>query len=132
MKLKNSKVLKVILFSLGLILTILGLWRFISPIGYYAGSGIILPDEVNILNTVRASGGAEIGFGVLVLMGCFLQKFSFTSTVVAAILYLSFGIGRVLSIGIDGCPGNMIIIFTVFEFILGSLGIWALYHYRDQ
>jgi len=55
---KNSRVLKLILVVLGLLLTFMGLWRVTNPVGFYAMSGIVLGSGVSMLNEVRGAGGA--------------------------------------------------------------------------
>ena len=59
---KNSKVLKGILIVLGLLLTIIGLWRLFDPIAFFENSGLVLSNEAGQLSEARATGGAvEIG-----------------------------------------------------------------------
>ena len=88
---KNSKVLKSILILLGLNLTILGSWRVIDPITFFEFSGLIMSSDVGLLNEARGAGGAVVGFGLLILLGAFNQKLSYTSTIAAIVLYLGFG-----------------------------------------
>jgi len=65
---KNSKVLKVILFLLGLVLIVLGAWRLTDPITFFANSGIVLSNDVGLLNEARVSGGVVVGFGLLIML----------------------------------------------------------------
>ena len=59
---KNSTVLKVILILLGLVLTILGSWRLIDPVAFFENSGLLLSNDVGLLNEARATGGVVVGF----------------------------------------------------------------------
>jgi len=58
---KNSKVLKTILFISGLVLILGGGTTLLSPVKFYAMNGTVLGDDINILNFVRAAGGMPVG-----------------------------------------------------------------------
>lgn len=53
----ESRGLKAILIVLALTLVILGGWRLVNPIGFYAFTGLELPDEAGMLSEVRGAGG---------------------------------------------------------------------------
>jgi hypothetical protein len=129
---KNSKVLKGILILLGLNLTVLGSWRVIDPIAFFEFSGMILSNDVGLLSEARGAGGAVVGFGILILLGVFNQKLSYTSTIVAIVLYLGFGVARVIGFVLDGNPGEMIVQGIIGEFVFGFLGVFALFKYREK
>lgn len=129
---KNSKVLKGILILLGLNLTVLGSWRLIDPIAFFEFSGMILSNDVGLLSEARGAGGAVVGFGILILLGVFNQKLSYTSTIVAIVLYLGFGVARVIGFVLDGNPGEMIVQGIIGEFVFGFLGVFALFKYREK
>jgi len=128
---KNSRVLKTILFLVGLSLIVMGIWRVTNPVGFYAFSGIILGGDISNLNEARAAGGAIVGFGLLILSGAFNRKLSYTSTIIAMALFYSYGIARVFSLVVDGYPGDMLIQGIVGEFVLGSLAAFAFFKYRE-
>jgi len=127
---KNSKVLKGILILLGLPLIILGTWRFIDPISFYQYSGLTLNNDAGLLNEARGTGGAIIGFGLLILFGAFNKKLTYSSTLAAVILFLGFGIARVISVAIDGNPGPELFKGIIGEFVFGFLALFALIKYR--
>jgi len=129
---KDSKVLKWILIVIGINLTIMGLWRFVDPIGFFEFSGLILSEDAGLLNEARGTGGAIIGFGLLILLGAFKKKLAFTSTIVAIILFFGFGIARVISVFIDGNPGEALYKGIIGEFVMGSIALFALIKYRDK
>lgn len=127
---KNSITLKIILGVLGLLLTVLGSWRLMDPITFFENSGLILSPDAGIMSEARGTGGVVTGFGILVFLGAFNQKLSLTSTIVASILFLMFGFSRLIGMGIDGFPGNEIVRGIIFEFVLGSVALIALFKYR--
>ena len=85
---KNSKALKGILILLGLLLTMLGCWRLFDPIEFFENSGLILSNNVGLLNEARATGGVVVGFGLLLLMGAFNQKLAYTATIASIVVFL--------------------------------------------
>jgi hypothetical protein len=129
---KNSKVLKVILIILGLLLIGLGSWRLFDPIGFFQNSGLILDNHVGLLNEARATGGVVVGFGLLILLGAFIKKLSYTSTIAAIVLFFGFGVARLIGFAMDGNPGDPLMQGIIIEFALGLIGVFALLKYREK
>ena len=129
---KHSKVLMVILVLLGLVLIILGSWRLINPVTFFENSGLVLSNDVGILSEARATGGVVVGFGVLILLGAFIHRLSYTSTIVSVVIFLSFGMARIIGFAVDGNPGEKLIQGIIFEFVFGLLGLFALIKYRKK
>ena len=127
---RNSKILKIILFVAGLNLIVLGLWRLLDPVSFCAFSGILLSNDVTLLNEMRAGGGGIVGFGLLIFLGTFIEKLRYTSTIVAFTLFLSYGLARVLSLGLDGPPAMELYKGIIGEFVMGSIILTAFIRYR--
>lgn len=127
---KNSKVVKTILFISGLILLGIGSATLFAPVTFLGSSGIDLGGQVNLLSEVRAAGGALLASGLLIMLGVFVPNLTFTSTVIATLVFLSYGIARILSIATDGLPAQEIVAATVVEMIIGAAGVYALLKYR--
>ena len=129
---KNSKALKGILILLGLLLTVLGSWRLMDPIAFFENSGLILRNDVGLLNEARATGGVVVGFGLLILAGAFNQKLAYTSTIASVVVFLGFGTGRLIGFVLDGNPGEALAEGILFEFVLGLVAVFALWKYREK
>jgi hypothetical protein len=129
---KNSKILKGILILLGLLLIVIGSWRLFDPIAFFENSGIVLSNEVGLLSEARATGGAVVGFGLIIILGAFNKRLSYTSTISAIVIFLGFGIARLIGFGLDGIPGEGIIQGIIIEFVLGLLAVFALFKYRER
>jgi hypothetical protein len=127
---KNSKVLKGILIFLGFFLIIIGSWRLIDPVTAFESLGLILSEDVGLLNEARGAAGAMVGLGFLILFGAFKKKITFTSTLVATVFFLGFGIARVIGIILDGNPGDALLKGIISEFAFGFLALFALIKYR--
>ena len=129
---KNSKVLKVILISLGASLSVFAFWRFFDPMGFFTFSGISVAADTSLLNEIRGTGGLMIGLSPVIFLGAFKKSLAFTSTIIALLVFFGFGIGRALSLVIDGNPGEMLSQATFGEFVNGFLSLFALIKYREK
>jgi hypothetical protein len=129
---KNSKGLKVILFCLGLVLLVLGTWRLTMPVEFYAHHNLDLGSDPSMISEARGAGGVVVGFGVVILLGALFASLRFTSTIAAVVVFLSYGFARLLSIALDGMPGEVTLQGIVFEFIFGLLGVFALLTFRTK
>lgn len=128
---KHSRVLKSILLLSGFIAAGIGGAILFIPETFHALNGIELAGQVNLLSEVRAPGGALLVCGLLIMSGAFFPGLAFTSAVLSALLYLSYGLARVLSMSFDGIPAEGLVQATVLELTIGFLCLFALLKYRQ-
>lgn len=130
---KNSKALKTLLVFSGLIATGIGVVTLFAPVEGFGRLGIDLGGQINLLSFIRAVGGAfVVTGGIVIILGVFVAKLTFTSTILATLMFLSFGLGRLFSMVIDGMPGDVIVAAIVLEMIIGLAGLFALLKYRES
>ena len=129
---KNSKVLKVVLFVSGLIAASIGGAVLVMPAAFYASNGIDLGGNVSLLNEIRASGGALLAAGILIISGSFVASMTFTAVVLASLLYLSYGLSRILSFGIDGMPSEGLVQAAALEIVIGVVCVCVFAKYRER
>lgn len=127
---KISKTHKVILLISGLIGVGIGSMILLSPVAFYAASGIELSGNISLLSDIRAAGGVLLVAGIFIISGAFIPKLTYTATVIAALIYLSYGASRILAISLDGLPAQELLIATVLEITMGLLCVFALTKYR--
>ena len=127
---KISKIHQVILLIACLIGAGIGAMILFSPVSFYASSGIDLAGNVSLLSDVRAAGGVLLVGGIFIISGAFIPKLTFTATVIATLIYLSYGASRILAISLDGMPVQALVIAAVFEIVIGLLCVFALTKYR--
>ncbi|MCJ8337953.1 MAG: DUF4345 domain-containing protein [Pseudomonadales bacterium] len=127
---RNSKFLKTVLFLSGLIAAGIGASILLDPVAFHGASGIKLADNINLLNEMRAAGGALMAIGVLIILGCFINRLTYTATLVASLMYLAYGFSRVLSFAFDGLPTPALVQVAVLEIAIGALCIYCLIKYR--
>lgn len=120
---KQSKTIKSYLVLSGLLLSFIGVSSLLMPIEMKATAGIDLSSEnVNALNDVRAYSALLFALGLITISGAFSLKLSSISTLIPTLVFLSIGVGRVISILADGMPIESVIKATVLEFVLGFVG----------
>ncbi len=128
---KDSIVFKVILIILALILLVFGGWRLVDPIGFLTFSGLELSYEAGFLSELRGAGGIIMVSGLVVGLGAFLQAWSRTSVLLAVMVFLPLGLGRLVGLILDGSPGAGVIQGMAIELVFGVLALYAYFKYRD-
>lgn len=129
---KNSIILKTILFISGSISAGIGAAILLIPVAFHTSSGLELGNDSSLLNEIRAPGGALLSSGLLILSGVFRAKLTFTATIVATLLYLSYASSRLLSFWLDGMPSDALIQVTGAELVIGLFCLFALIKYRND
>lgn len=101
--------------------------RLSNPIKtYLKNSGIKLENDVNLLNEIRGVSSVMLLGGIIISLGTIITDFTFTSLVVASLIFLGFAIGRLLSIRLDGKPNKQINQGILFELVLGLANLFCL------
>lgn len=129
---RNSIVYKIILGLAGLLLVTVGTMLTFNTDAALASSGIDISENINMYNDIRGGGGLVLGLGILVLLGAFIRKLAYTSTIVAIVAYFSYAAGRVISIGFDGPPSEALVRATIIEGVFGVLTLFAFFKYRER
>ena len=127
---KSSKVLNVILLISGLIAIGVGGTILTMPVAFYSASGINIEGNISLLNEIRASGGALLTCGIVIALGAFVAKLTYTSVVISILLYLSYALSRILSIAVDGMPVEALVQAVILEIIIGLLCVFAFIKYN--
>lgn len=129
---KNNKIHKLILLISGLIGAGFGAVILLIPVPFYATNGIELSGNISMLNEIRAAGGGLLACGIFIMSGAFNAKLTFTATVIATLIYLSYGLSRILSMTIDGMPVEGLIMASALEIVVGLICVYALLGYRKS
>ncbi|TMU56622.1 DUF4345 domain-containing protein [Flagellimonas algicola] len=125
------EITKVVILSLsGLMLIFVGAMRLSNPIKtYLKNSGITLDKDVDLLNEMRGVSAVMLFGGILAVLGIFIHSFTFTSFVVATLIFLGFAIGRFTGIAVDGQPNKQIVQGIWFELVLGGINLFCLLNF---
>lgn len=127
---KNIYVLNAVLFLSGVIAAGVGVGVLFVPHLFHGASGIVVPEDVNLLNEMRAPGGLLIAAGVFIIVGAFKSHLAPVAAVVSGVAFLSFGGSRLVSVMLDGMPNSAIIQIMVLELVIGVVCLVALARYR--
>ncbi len=82
-------------------------------------------------NAFKAIMGLYLGFSVLWILGIVKNNYLKPALVSHMIFMLGLGLGRVLSIVLDGIPTFPYVFGTVGELLLGCYGVWVLSSHYD-
>ena len=130
---KFTTIHKTYLSITGLLLLGIGGSTLLFPEMIKAASGIDLGNNINLLNETRASAALLLVAALLTLSGVVNRYLTQTATIIAPLSFLAIGLGRLLSILLDGMPVDSLVKATALEFILGILGIVLLsIHLKKQ
>ncbi len=122
------EIIKIVILSLSsLLLVFVGIMRLSNPIEtYLKNSGIKLENDASLLNEMRGVSSVMFCAGIIVLLGIFMDKLSFTSHFVAVLIFVGFAIGRLISLKVDGKPSKQITQGILFELVLGLANVFCL------
>ncbi len=128
---KSSKILKTYLIVSGVFLIFFGGATLLMPLELKASFGVIIPQDINVLNDIRAYSALGLAIGILAILGAFKSKLTYTASLVVFIQFLALGFGRSLSmlldgIQVEGIPG------IANEFFLGIIGTILFIKYQKK
>lgn len=123
--------MKTFLIISGLILALIGAAILLVPEAMHALNGVDLGGRASLLNEVRAPGGALLASGVVIILGAFKSRFTYTAAIFSIVIYLGYGLARILSIAIDGTPSTGLMIICGLEIIIGLTGVFVFLKYRQ-
>ncbi len=109
-----------------------GLAILLMPIELKESFDIEIPDDINVINDMRAFSALTLVIGIFSIMGAFKRKFTYAAILIVFIQFLALGCGRLVSVVLDGTPiqGNIIGMST--EFFLGIVGAILFVKYRKN
>lgn len=118
----SLKFLKIYLIISGLLLSVIGTLTAFNPVEIKANEGIEITGNASALNDVRAFGILLLAIAILSFSGAIKVTTKKTAAITVPLLFISLGIGRVISILLDGMPSDGMVKATILEFVLGLTG----------
>lgn len=107
----------------GVIATGLGAMILLAPVAFYAGYGIDPAGQVNLLNELRSHGLSLLGAGLFIGFGAFRSRLTYAALIVSTVLYLAYGLSRLVAIAMDGLPSSSLLLTGGFEIVMGLAGL---------
>lgn len=112
---------RVILAIAGLVLAAVGSFLLFAPLAMHGSNGIDLGEDASLLSEIRAPGGALLVLGAIVVAGAFVSRLTLPSAMIAAAVYLAYGLSRLLSMALDGMPAPGLVWVTGLEIVFGVI-----------
>ncbi|WP_136482382.1 DUF4345 domain-containing protein [Cognatitamlana onchidii] len=102
----------------------------VGPIAFIYGFQPELLFEVNITtpnqyNVFKAIMGLYLGFAIVWILGVSKPKYYKIALVSNMVFMLGLGLGRLLSMGVDGLPSALFVWGTLGELLIGFYGLWV-------
>ncbi|GII96962.1 DUF4345 domain-containing protein [Sinosporangium siamense] len=113
----------------GLALLAVGAALSFSPATLHALNGVELGGDASLLSEIRAPGAALLATGALTIAAVFVSRLAYPALIAGAVVYVAYGLGRILSIAVDGMPASPLVVVTFVELALGALSIFMLSRY---
>ena len=114
----------------GSIATCIAVMVFFAPNAFYAGYGIDIGANVSLVNELKAPAGALLLAGLLMMAGIFKSELTTPSLAMVTVVYLSYGLSRILSMTIDGVPHSGLVSAAVLEVTIGAICFVDLMRHR--
>ncbi|WP_456787112.1 DUF4345 domain-containing protein [Cellulomonas sp. P5_C5] len=117
---------KALLIVAGAVAVVIGAAVLLTPVAFSESYGIVLGADPDALSERRAPGAGLLVIGALLVAGAFVARLRFTALLVGALVYLAYGLARVLSLVADGRPSDGLLVAGVVELALGAACLVAL------
>jgi len=122
----------VVLTLSGLLLTYAGLNRMIRPMSslcltrYAQNPNIKIEYKSDVFNEMRSAGAQLFFIGLFIIFGIFLPQVKLWSFVFAAVTFLGYAFGRIVSLKLDGKVCKELMSGLYSEILLGILNAICL------
>jgi len=122
----HSKVISVFLVLAGIIGLYVGISLVFFPVELQAQSNIVIRNASHFSET-RAPGASILSASILILIGAFRKGGKYTSLLITSLFFLSYGIGRLISLFLDGMPAVGLFYAMIGELFIGVIALILLY-----
>lgn len=124
--------IKALLIISGFIGIWIGYSLLFSPVAFEASAGINLGEDTNLLSEIRAPAGLLLVSGIIIILGAFFSKLTIYSIQLSCLIYLSYGLSRLVSIIFDGFPSEPLQIALFVELLVGLICLFVLLRFYKK
>lgn len=123
----NPYLTRGLLLTSGLLAAGIATTILFAPDAFYAGYGIDTGSNVSLANELKAPAGMLLIAGLLMLAGVVRTELAGESLATASLIYLSYGLSRLLSMATDGIPHSGLVSAAILEITIGAicLLVWS-------
>jgi len=108
-------VIRIALAGSGAILGLVGSALMFTPTVFLAMGEAFITPEPSLMSEVTAPSGLLVMIGALMILGSLKLRFANLALLSGALVYGSYGISRLISMGLYGEPSESLIFVTYFE-----------------
>lgn len=112
---------KTVLGIAGVTASGIGAFILAAPHAFYAGYGITLGQDANLLSEIRAPAAGLFALGVLMLAGMFRPSWTQPAIIAAFVVFFAFPAGRIVGIAVDGMPSGNVLGALAIEVVIAGL-----------
>lgn len=105
----------------GVILGLIGGALMFTPKAFLEMSHVVVERDPSLMSELTAPSGVLIITGALLVLGAVKRRFANLALSTGAIVYGSYGIGRLWSMGLHGIPSDSLVTASIIE-----LGVAAM------
>ncbi|MEL7121306.1 MAG: DUF4345 domain-containing protein [Bacteroidota bacterium] len=121
----NNKIESAFLILAGIIGLFVGGGLLFFPAQLQGDNGIILTSASHF-SEARAPGAAMFSAAIFAFISVFRTNWRRTALIIMSLFFLSYGLGRLLSLILDGMPAQGLFYAIIVELIMGMLAIIVL------
>lgn len=128
----SSYLIKGLLSISGLLAAGIAASILFAPDAFYAGYGIDTGADASLANELKALAGMLLISGLLMLAGVVRTELIFVSLGTASLIYLSYGVSRLLSMVVDGIPHSGLVSAAMLETTIGLICLLVFARHRKS
>ncbi|MGJ3231326.1 MAG: DUF4345 domain-containing protein [Oceanicaulis sp.] len=104
----------------GALLVSIGGALLVSPPAFLEMSHVFIEPHPGLLSELTAPSGVLIVTGALMMLGAVKLRFARPALSAGAVVYASYGLGRLISMGLHGLPPDSLILATGIELAVAA------------
>ena len=117
-----SRVLtRAVLALSGALLGSIGGAILVSPTAFLAMSHVVIDNDPGLLSELTAPSVMLILTGALMILGALRTRFANLALSAGALVYGSYGVGRLVSMALHGLPSQSLIVAAVVELAVAAV-----------
>ena len=117
-----SRVLtRAVLALSGALLGSIGGAILVSPTAFLAMSHVVIDNDPGLLSELTAPSVMLILTGALMILGALRTRFADLALSAGALVYGSYGVGRLVSMALHGLPSQSLIVAAVVELAVAAV-----------
>lgn len=117
---------RAVLAGSGAILGIIGGAIMFAPQTFLATSEVFIDRDPGLISEITAPTGILVLTSLLMMLGAVNARFANAGLISGGIVYGSYGLSRLISMGLHGTPSDTLIVVAGFELAVAALLVGLL------